>query len=233
MTVAQIVAEPLHVHGHLDRRQRQAKTEKLLEQVGLNRSYLHRSPQELSGGQRQRVAIARALALGPRMVVCDEPVSSLDASTQAQMINLLKDLQSELGISYLFIGHDLSVVHRISDRIAVMYRGSVMEVGPSDAIYGDPRHPYTRALLDAVLSVDPRDRRLPGVASEEAADTAGEAVGCPFASRCPKVMEQCRTTKPPAVDVGDGVVVSCHLYSNPDPAPRTDSHAAVTQELPG
>jgi ABC-type oligopeptide transport system ATPase subunit len=144
----------------------------LLDQVGLDPSYANRYPDALSGGQRQRIAIARALALKPRLIVCDEPVSALDVSTQAQVVNLLADLQRELGVAYLFVGHDLSVMYQVSDRVAVMYQGRIVEIGPAEQIYHDPQHPYTKSLLSAVLSIDPRERRL-GDVSVLGADPAG------------------------------------------------------------
>jgi peptide/nickel transport system ATP-binding protein len=216
MTIGDTLAEPLDVHASLSKSETRARVAELLGQVGLDAGAAERYPHELSGGQRQRVAIARALALNPKLIVCDEPVSSLDVSTQAQVLNLLVDLQRRFGIAYLFVGHDLSVVYQISDRVAVMYRGRVVEMGPSEAVYTTPRHPYTQALLAAVLSVDPRTRRLE--ARPDAADVGAEptAVGCPYADRCPQVMDRCRTDDPPPTEVAPGVTVRCHLY---DPAP--------------
>jgi oligopeptide/dipeptide ABC transporter ATP-binding protein len=214
MTIGDTLSEPLDVHMKLGRAEKRARVSELLGQVGLDAGTAQRYPHELSGGQRQRVAIARALALNPRLIVCDEPVSSLDVSTQAQVLNLLVDLQRRFGIAYLFVGHDLSVVYQISDRVAVMYRGRIVEMGPSEVVYRTPRHPYTQALLAAVLSVDPRARRL-DAARSDGADVSAEpaAVGCPYADRCPHVMDRCRTDDPPPLAVAPGVRVRCHLYS--------------------
>ncbi|HEU0168594.1 MAG TPA: oligopeptide/dipeptide ABC transporter ATP-binding protein, partial [Chloroflexota bacterium] len=212
MTIGDGVGEPLDVHLNLSRPERQARIAELLNQVGLDRRYAARFPHELSGGQRQRVAIARALALNPKLIVCDEPVSALDVSTQAQVINLLKELQQRLGLTYLFVGHDLSLVYHISDRIAVMYMGRIVEIGPSRRVYEAPRHPYTKTLLSAVLSIDPRNRRLGTVPRGEPGG-AFVGVGCPFAGRCPSVMDECRTVTPPGVQSDDAVEVWCHLFS--------------------
>jgi peptide/nickel transport system ATP-binding protein len=214
MTIGDTLAEPLDVHMKLGRAEKRARVSELLGQVGLDTGAAQRYPHELSGGQRQRVAIARALALNPKLIVCDEPVSSLDVSTQAQVLNLLVDLQRRFGIAYLFVGHDLSVVYQISDRVAVMYRGRIVEMGPSEVVYRAPRHPYTQALLAAVLSIDPRARRL-DTARPDGADVSAEpaTVGCPYADRCPHVMDRCRTDDPPPLEVAPGVRVRCHLYS--------------------
>jgi peptide/nickel transport system ATP-binding protein len=214
LTVAECIAEPIDVHGGLTSQERKARVDELLGQVGLDQRYAGRFPHELSGGQRQRVAIARALALHPRLIVCDEPVSALDVSTQAQVINLLKELQDRLGLTYVFVGHDLSVVQHISHRIAVMYMGRVVESGPSHEIYTAPRHPYTQMLLSAVLSIDPRDRRLRSV---QRADPAGATSvnGCRFAPRCPRVMDRCRSVDPAPTPTLAGGEVACHLYSEP------------------
>jgi peptide/nickel transport system ATP-binding protein len=215
MTIGDTLAEPLDVHSHLSKDDKRTRVAELLGQVGLDASAAHRYPHELSGGQRQRVAIARALALNPKLIVCDEPVSSLDVSTQAQVLNLLVDLQHRYGIAYLFVGHDLSVVYQISDRVAVMYRGRIVEMGPSEVVYTTPRHPYTQALLAAVLSIDPRARRL-DTARPDGIDSAAEpaAVGCPYADRCPHVMDRCRTDDPPPIEVAPGLTVRCHLYES-------------------
>jgi peptide/nickel transport system ATP-binding protein len=160
MTIGASIAEPLEVHGRGTRDERQERVAELLTQVGLDPIVAERRPHELSGGQRQRVAIARGLALNPKLIVCDEPVSALDVSTQAQVINLLRDLQDRFGIAYLFVGHDLSVVYQISDRIAVMQHGKIVEIGSAEQVYFHPQHPYTKALLGSVLSADPRKRRI-------------------------------------------------------------------------
>ena len=208
MPVGDIVAEPLDIHLKLAAADRTARVVELLAQVGLDESYRYRYPHQLSGGQRQRVAIARALALKPKLIVCDEPISSLDVSTQAQVINLLRDLQRETGIAYLFVGHDLEVVHHISHRVAVMYLGRVVEWGDSDEVYSNPRHPYTRMLLGSVLSMDPTTPRLFAMPDDAGVQEAPPPGGCPFAPRCPDAIDECRTVDPPAVQVA-GVSVRC------------------------
>ena len=209
MTVGDIVAEPIDVHESLSGPQRQTRIVELLTHVGLDAAYQYRYPHQLSGGQRQRIAIARALALRPKLIVCDEPVSSLDVSTQAQVINLLHDLQRNIGVAYLFVGHDLEVVRHVSDRVAVMYLGRVVEWGSSDEVYRTPRHPYTRALLSSVLSIDPTRRRL-GVTPEP--DRVTSPGGCPYVARCVDAIDLCSRVDPPVVEVGT-VQVRCHLAS--------------------
>jgi peptide/nickel transport system ATP-binding protein len=208
MTVGDIVAEPLEVHRALNASALEERVVELLSHVGLDAGFRYRYPHQLSGGQRQRVAIARALALRPKLIVCDEPVSALDVSTQAQVINLLEDLQRDTDVAYLFVGHDLEVVRHVSDRVAVMYLGRVVESGPSDEVYERPRHPYTKALLQSVLSVDPTKRRLGPVADEPL--STRPTGGCPFAPRCPEAVDRCREVDPPVQQV-DGVAVRCHL----------------------
>jgi peptide/nickel transport system ATP-binding protein/oligopeptide transport system ATP-binding protein len=208
MTVGDSVAEPLDIHMSLSVDARRERIVELLAQVGLDQTYRYRYPHQLSGGQRQRVAIARALALKPKLIVCDEPISSLDVSTQAQVINLLNDLKRETGIAYLFVGHDLEVVHHISDRVAVMYLGRVVEWGPSEEVYANPRHPYTRMLLGSVLSMDPTNRRLMSMPDDTGSQQTPPAGGCPFAPRCPDVIDACLTIDPPPVEVR-GVSVRC------------------------
>ena len=217
MTIEQTLSEPLEVHLKLDRAARRGRVLELLEQVGLSREYADRYPHALSGGQRQRIAIARALALNPLLIVCDEPVSSLDVSSQAQVINLLRDLQERLGISYVFVGHDLSVVYQISHRVAVMFAGKIVEVGPADDVYRNPQHPYTKNLLAAVLAVDPRARRLGSLVHEKSEPQHG---GCVFAHRCEHAHERC-LTPPPTVATTDGRTVSCWLYT--DSRPKEDA----------
>jgi peptide/nickel transport system ATP-binding protein len=212
MIVEDIVAEPFDVHESPTSAARAARVKEVLGQVGLDESFRFRYPHQLSGGQRQRIAIARALALRPKLIVCDEPVSSLDVSTQAQVINLLKDLQRDLEVAYLFVGHDLEVVNHVSDRVAVMYLGRVVELGPSDEVYAKPRHPYTKMLLASVLSTDPTNRQLWKSAEPEIEPSAATATaGCPYVSRCPSAMDTCREVDPPVVTVDD-VTVRCHLY---------------------
>lgn len=210
MTVKDIVAEPLEAHGVENRDDRVAE---LLESVGLRRSDMVRYPHAFSGGQRQRIGIARALALRPELIVADEPVSSLDVSVQAQILNLLCDLKAEFGLSYLFIAHDLSVVRHISDRVAVMYLGRIVEISDTASMYRTPRHPYTEALLSAVLVPELRARgkrdriRLPG----DVPSPASPPTGCHFHPRCPYVVDRCRTESPELMEIEPGVKVACHL----------------------
>lgn len=197
MTIGGIIAEPLAIHG-MSRSDRKLETLRLLEMVGLNPRFLNRYPHEFSGGQRQRVGIARALALQPKLIVCDEPISALDVSIQAQIINLLIDLQQKLGLSYLFIAHDLGVVKHIADRVGVMYLGRIVETASAADLYAEPQHPYTRALLSAVPVPDPpRERaRQRIVLQGEVPSPDRSYPGCPFADRCPIVEEQCRRIVP-------------------------------------
>jgi peptide/nickel transport system ATP-binding protein len=227
MRVNDIVGEPLEIYDGLTGRGRDARVAELLDQVGLGRYALYRRPHEFSGGQRQRIAIARALAPGPRLLVCDEPVSALDVSTQSQVINLLTDLQARLGLAFLFIAHDLSVVRHISDRIAVMYLGRVVEEGDAEEVYLRPRHPYTEALLSAIPVPDvhrpPGSHRI--VLTGEVANPLDPPTGCTFHPRCPYAMDICRSVEPPPLTVAGGITVRCHLHtSGPvlDGAPVTD-----------
>ncbi len=213
MTVRRIVEEPLVIHGTITNpTERQEKVEELLETVGLDPAHMSRYPYAFSGGQRQRIGIARALALQPDLIVCDEPISALDVSIQAQVVNLLKRLQHEFGLTYVFIAHDLSMVRHISDRVAVMYLGKIVEVADSDSLYGQPLHPYTRALISAVPVPSPRLER-----TRERVAMAGELPsprdvipGCKFASRCPFAVDVCRDEEPVLRDVGVGRQVACH-----------------------
>jgi len=216
MTVEDIVGEPLKVHTSMSRVERRQRVIELLETVSLSKEHLKRYPHQFSGGQRQRIAIASALALEPRLVVLDEPVSALDVSTQNQIINLLYKRRDALGIAYLLIAHDLALVHHISDRIAVMYLGRIVEEGPADRVYSSPAHPYTRALLDAVPLLDPARQRLRRAARKSLAAVEAlhdETPGCSYRNRCPKVMAVCRGRTPPAFAVDGGGVTSCYLYA--------------------
>ncbi len=215
MTVGSIVGEPLEVHKiGGNRREQQQRVQELLEIVGLNPYFINRYPHEFSGGQRQRIGVARALAVNPSFIVCDEPISALDVSIQAQVINLLEDLQSELGLTYLFIAHDLSVVRHISDRIAVMYLGKIVELADREVLYENPLHPYTQALLSAVPIPDPQieKKRQRIILEGDVPSPAEPPTGCNFNTRCPQVMDICRQYEPSFADVGDGHRVACFLY---------------------
>jgi oligopeptide/dipeptide ABC transporter ATP-binding protein len=215
MTVGQIVSEPLAVHA-TPRAGRAGHVNDLLDRVGLAQAYAGRYPHELSGGQRQRVCIARALALNPRFVVCDEAVSALDVSVQAQILNLLQDLQADLGLAYLFISHNLGVVRHIARRVAVMYLGRIMEIGTAERLFGAPRHPYTRALLSSIPVPDPDHEspqlRLRGDALARTDDAPG---GCRFRARCPLAEDVCRRVEPPMSQVDRDHFVACHVTAAP------------------
>lgn len=211
MVVLDQVGEGLSEHGFVkNRREKEERVVQLLEQVGLSGDHLYRYPHEFSGGQRQRIAIARAISLNPDLVVCDEAVSALDVSVQAQIINLLRELQQRLNIAYLFISHDLTVVKYISRRIAVMYLGQLVEFASAQELFDDPRHPYTEALLSAIPVLDPDARKKRIVLTGEV-NPLGAAQGCPFAPRCPKVMPQCHHEEPPLQWVSDTHWFRCFL----------------------
>ncbi len=221
MTIGSIIAEPLDEHTRMSRPERRARVLELMDQVGLNRSFANRYPHEFSGGQRQRIGIARALALNPSFIVCDEPIAALDVSIQAQVVNLLEDLQERLGLTYLFISHDLSMVRHLATRVAVMYLGRIVELAPREALYATPLHPYTQALISAVPSPDPeveaRRRRI--ILTGDVPSPSNPPPGCAFSTRCPKVFDRCRVETPPLRDLGEDRFAACHLVDNPhDPA---------------
>jgi peptide/nickel transport system ATP-binding protein len=209
-TLLDIVGEPLLLNGMRKRRDRIDRVAELLRRVGMRPEYMRRFPHAFSGGQRQRVGIARALALNPSLIVADEPVSALDVSVQAQILNLMLDLQAELGLTYLFVAHDLSVVKQVSDRVAVMYVGQIVEVAPTAALFSTPKHPYTAALLSAVPKPDPRLRAQRIVLEGDVADPAHPPAGCYFHPRCPYATLVCRTERPVLEAVAPGHLVRCH-----------------------
>ncbi|MFW6007397.1 MAG: ABC transporter ATP-binding protein [Halanaerobiales bacterium] len=214
MSVRDIIAEPLKVNKIGNRKERTERVEELLERVGLNSYQMNRYPHEFSGGQRQRIGVARALALNPRLIICDEPVSALDVSVQAQVLNLFEDLQDEFGFTYLFIAHDLSVIEHISDRVMVMYLGKMVEISDSESIYQDPRHPYTEALLGSIPVGDPRSEKeripLPG----NVPDPSNPPPGCNLNTRCPYAKDRCSEEEPELIELPDKEdhYVSC-LYA--------------------
>ena len=212
LTVEQILAEPFVAHGMRPQAdQRRQVLGDLLEKVGLARSQLRLFPRQFSGGQRQRISIARALALRPKLIVADEPVSALDVSVRAQIVNLLEDLQREYGVAYLFIAHDLAVVRHFAHRVAVMYLGRIVEDGPAERIFGTPHHPYTEALLSAVPTPDPAATRRRIVLAGETPSPAAIPSGCRFHTRCPIAQPRCRTEDPPLLPVGGGQRAACHF----------------------
>jgi oligopeptide/dipeptide ABC transporter ATP-binding protein len=219
MTVSRIISEPLVIHGMRSHAERTTRVRELLDVVGLSAGHAERFPHEFSGGQRQRIGIARALATRPGFIVCDEPVSALDVSIQAQIVNLMQDLQQEFGLTYLFISHDLSVVKHVCTRVAVMYLGKIVEIADKRALYGNPRHPYTQALLASVPAPDPRARRRERLRlSGDVPSPINPPGGCRFHTRCPHATAQCREQEPPLRADGGGHATACHLVE-PDCAP--------------
>ena len=210
MTLFDIISEPLVVNNVGTAQSRRERVAELLELVGLPPEFMNRYPHAFSGGQRQRIGIARALALNPALIVADEPVSALDVSVQAQIVNLLLDLQAELGLAYLFVAHDLSVVKHVSDRVAVMYVGKIVEIAETSALFSQPRHPYTEALLSAVPKPDPRLRSQRIILEGEVADPAHPPSGCYFHPRCRYAVDRCKTESPELNEIEPGHFVSCH-----------------------
>ena len=213
-TAGQIVSEPLLIHKLVPRKELEARLVKVMDLAGLSRRFLNRYPHEMSGGQRQRVGIARALVVEPEFIICDEPVTALDVSIQAQILNLLMDLQDELHLTYLFIAHDLSVVKHVSDHVAVMYLGKIVEIAGADTLFSDPKHPYTRALLAAIPKPDPKAEKRK-ILHGEVPSPINPPAGCRFHPRCPEMIgEVCRNKEPQSITLPDGTRVACHLYTD-------------------
>jgi len=210
MRVSTILEEPLIIAKYGDKATRRARVRALMDMVGLKPEHLTRFPHEFSGGQRQRIVIARALATSPSFVICDEPVSALDVSVRSQVLNLLKDLQNDMGLTYLFISHDLSVVEHFCDRVIVMYLGRIVEVATRDDLFNNPAHPYTEALLSAAPQVQEKNRRQRITLEGDIPSPANPPAGCRFHTRCPQARDICKT-EPPTVDLGQGHLVACHL----------------------
>jgi len=210
MTVAQILGEPLALHDLVPSAKRRARIEELLRLVGLEPRFARRYPHEFSGGQRQRIAIARALAVEPKLIICDEPVSALDVSIRSQILNLLRDLQDRLGLSYIFVSHDLAVVKHIADRVAVMNLGSIVETAETDALFASPRHPYSRALLSAIPVAKPQGKRARMILQGEMPSALNPPSGCRFHTRCPFAVERCRLEVPKLIAGGNGHATACH-----------------------
>lgn len=231
-TVAEIISEPMEVHGlYGNKQERLKRVYQLLEDVGLNKDHANRYPHEFSGGQRQRIGIARALALDPEFIIADEPISALDVSVQAQVVNLLKRLQEEKGLTYLFIAHDLSMVKQISDRIGVMYLGHLVELTSSAELYKKPLHPYTQALLSAIPIPDPdvEDKRERIILKGELPSPINPPSGCVFRTRCPMAMEVCGVEKPKWQEIDNSHYVACHLYDKHKTGGQDLSQVAVTR----
>lgn len=212
MTVEEVIGEPFAIHGLLGGKKKRERIKELLRLVGLNADHISRFPHEFSGGQRQRIGIARALALDPKFIVCDEPISALDVSIQAQVVNLLKDLQRKMGLTYLFIAHDLSMVKYISDRILVMYLGKMFELADSEQLYDDPLHPYTKALLSSVPIPDPEVKRERIILKGDVPSPIDPPSGCVFRTRCPAAMDVCAKIEPEWQEVKPRHFTACHLY---------------------
>jgi peptide/nickel transport system ATP-binding protein/oligopeptide transport system ATP-binding protein len=223
MPVGESVAEGLKAHGMRSARQRQEIATEMLRRVGLESYHARRYPHEFSGGQRQRIGIARALAVNPKFIVCDEPVSALDVSIQAQVLNILRDLQHDFNFTYLFIAHNLSVVEHVSDRVAVMYLGKIVELTDRIALYSNPQHPYTQALMSAIPVPEPDQKRNQLVLSGDVPSPLRPPSGCRFHTRCPLAIDRCKVEEPPLIDLGGDHLVACHL--------RQPSAAIAVQRL--
>jgi oligopeptide/dipeptide ABC transporter ATP-binding protein len=228
MKIRDIVGEPIAVEGKLGRGERDGRVLELLELVGLPRNVASRYPHEFSGGQRQRIGIARALALNPRFIVCDEPVSALDVSVQAQVVNLMRRLQREFRLSYLFISHNLSVVRHIADRVAVMYLGKLVEIADKSTLYESPRHPYTQALLSAVPVPDPRRQSDGVMLAGDIPSPIDPPTGCRFHTRCPFAFDRCRIEEPELTATAPGHMAACHLLTTANGVPAAPSEAAAS-----
>jgi peptide/nickel transport system ATP-binding protein/oligopeptide transport system ATP-binding protein len=227
--VGSIIADPFVIHGlHTAEGERKKKVQELMDRVGLNPEHYNRYPHEFSGGQRQRIGVARAIALEPKLLIADEPVSALDVSIQAQVLNLLKGLQRDMGLTLVFIAHNLSVVRHMCDRVAVMYLGKIVELAPSDALYGFPRHPYTGALMAAVPVPDPDSRRERALLTGDVPSPANPPSACRFHTRCPKAQDKCSIDDPPLEDKGNGTEAACHF-----PLTREEARARLPRALAG
>lgn len=213
MTARSIISEPFEIHKIFSKEERKEKVLQLLRLVGLSAEHVDRFPHEFSGGQRQRIGIARALAIDPKFIICDEPIAALDVSIGAQIINLLKKLQQEMGLTYLFISHDLSIVKYLSTRVAVMYLGHIVEMAPTEILFKSPKHPYTRALLSSIPLPDPalERARIKKTLTGEVPSPVNPPLGCPFCTRCPKVLTNCAVEKPLLTEVAPDHYVACHL----------------------
>lgn len=213
--VFEIISEPMNIHGKISEKERKEIILDLLVKVGLKEEHLYRYPHEFSGGQRQRVSIARSLSVNPDFILCDEPISALDVSVQAQVVNMLEDIQQETGITYLFIAHDLSMVRHISDRIGVMYLGNIVEIATSHDLYTNPSHPYTKALLSSIPEPDPKKAAKERIILEgEVPSPLNSPTGCKFRTRCPYAMDKCAEVVPPMIEIEKGHQVACHLFEN-------------------